>query len=408
MPHPRRLRCLLPRRRRPRMDGKATLAKSSPLLSPLGSLSSPIALPRPVITKPTIYTDNKKKTAVINLFNYKELQWKEWTSASMALHQAMINSIGALILATIERLSGHAGIISPSCRQLFAHITVIFGALHASDVFFSENHIKEGLTPFAAFRHFATLSVATHSTTTSSQRFRIISARSPRYTGSKTLCSDARNSISPSVRGNQQTAVSLHARTTTLFNTHRRNTLPYHLIRPATVGKRSTSATTPTRATMDKERTKSAAEAKAAKARAKTATVRATIPNANDNNRQHKRTPPPKQKTTQIDNSIYRNGWENDPSPTTMAGQLHQWTATLPISFTGSDARTYVPQTKTADHRFYCAVYGHNTTHNGVNCRTILRDQQVYTRQHLQARQPGDCTNPAGNDNVQFLRPRLH
>jgi hypothetical protein len=37
---------------------------------------------------------------------------------------------------------------------LLAHITVIFGALHASDVFFIENHIKEELTSFAAFRDF--------------------------------------------------------------------------------------------------------------------------------------------------------------------------------------------------------------------------------------------------------------
>jgi hypothetical protein len=109
---------------------------------------------RPIITKPTIYTANEKKTAFINLFNYRELQWKEWTAASMALHQAMISSIGALNLATIERLSGHAGIISLSYRQLLAHITVMFGALHASDVFFIENHIKEELTSFAAFRNF--------------------------------------------------------------------------------------------------------------------------------------------------------------------------------------------------------------------------------------------------------------
>jgi hypothetical protein len=67
-------------------------------------------------------------------------------SASIALHQAMIYSIGALNFATIERPSGHAGIISLSCRQLHAHITVIFGALHASDVFFFENYV--------AFRDF--------------------------------------------------------------------------------------------------------------------------------------------------------------------------------------------------------------------------------------------------------------
>jgi hypothetical protein len=109
---------------------------------------------RPVIIKPTLYLETEKKQAVINLFNYKELQWKEWTSASMELHQAMVNSIRALNLATIERLSGHAGIISLSCRQLLAHITTIFGTLHASDVFFIENHIKEELTSFAAFCDF--------------------------------------------------------------------------------------------------------------------------------------------------------------------------------------------------------------------------------------------------------------
>ncbi len=32
---------------------------------------------RPIIAKPTMYTANEKRTAVINLFNYRELQWKE-------------------------------------------------------------------------------------------------------------------------------------------------------------------------------------------------------------------------------------------------------------------------------------------------------------------------------------------
>jgi hypothetical protein len=108
------------------------------------------------------------------------------------------------------------------------------------------------------------------------------------------------------------------------------------------------------------------------------------------------------------DHSGHRNGWEDDPPPTAMAGQLHQWTATSSVSSTGSDSHLRIQQTKTADHRFYCAVHGHNTTHNGVHCRTMLRDQQVYTKLHLQARQPGDCTNPAGNDNVQYLRSRFH
>jgi hypothetical protein len=66
----------------------------------------------------------------------------------VALRQAMINSIGALNLATIERLSGHAGILSLMCHQLMAHITVMFGSLRAGDVFYIENHIKEELTSF--------------------------------------------------------------------------------------------------------------------------------------------------------------------------------------------------------------------------------------------------------------------
>jgi hypothetical protein len=66
----------------------------------------------------------------------------------------MINSIGALNLATIERLSDHAGILSLSCRELLGHITVMFGSLRVGDVFYTENHIKEELTSFAAFRDF--------------------------------------------------------------------------------------------------------------------------------------------------------------------------------------------------------------------------------------------------------------
>ncbi len=72
----------------------------------------------------------------------------------MALHQAMINCIGALNLVTIERLGGHAGILSLTCQQLLGHITVMFGSLHATDVFYIENYIKEELTSFAAFHDF--------------------------------------------------------------------------------------------------------------------------------------------------------------------------------------------------------------------------------------------------------------
>ena len=46
------------------------------------------------------------------------------------------------------------GILSLTCQQLLGHITVMFGSLHANDVFYIENHIKEELTSFAAFRDF--------------------------------------------------------------------------------------------------------------------------------------------------------------------------------------------------------------------------------------------------------------
>jgi hypothetical protein len=38
----------------------------------------------------------------------------------------------------------------------------------------------------------------------------------------------------------------------------------------------------------------------------------------------------------------------------------------------------------------------------------MLDDRTTYTDQHLQAKKPSDCTNPAGNENVQAIRPRLH
>ena len=66
----------------------------------------------------------------------------------------MINSIGAVNLTTIERLSSHADILSLPCKELFGRITVMFGSLHAGYVFYIENHIKEELTSFAAFRDF--------------------------------------------------------------------------------------------------------------------------------------------------------------------------------------------------------------------------------------------------------------
>ncbi len=148
MPHPRRVRCLLPGCCLTN-DAEWSSNPSNIISTTVAGTTTITVHPRPVFTKPTIYSSSEKKTAVINMFNYNELLWKEWTSASMALHQAMINSIGAFNLATIERLSGHAGTLSLSCRELLGHITAMFGSLHAGDVFYIENHIKEELTSFA-------------------------------------------------------------------------------------------------------------------------------------------------------------------------------------------------------------------------------------------------------------------
>jgi hypothetical protein len=92
--------------------------------------------------------------SAVNIFNHKMLEFKEWTQASMTLHQAMINSVGPLNLATIDRLSGHAGVVSLTCRELINHITTIFGTVRPSDVFYIEASIKEELSAFADFRDF--------------------------------------------------------------------------------------------------------------------------------------------------------------------------------------------------------------------------------------------------------------
>ena len=80
---------------------------------------------RPVITRPVLYSVSEKRSAVINLFTYRELQWKEWTAASMALHQAMISSIGALNLIRHHRKAqwtcGHHLAVLPSLACAHHH-----------------------------------------------------------------------------------------------------------------------------------------------------------------------------------------------------------------------------------------------------------------------------------------------
>jgi hypothetical protein len=321
----------------------------------------------------------------------------------MALHQAMINSIGALNLATIERLSGHAGIISLSCRQLLAHITVIFGTLHASDIFFIENHIKEELTSFAGFRDFVSRNSLNYA----------ILAKIPHQISEITKIQWLENSLQRCPQFDIPIGTWKSINTSVATRTYN------DLVQYLSAQYSSLSPDTPSRGGKafginDGPNTNNRGQGKNKKRRRGKGKGGAS--NDNDRNSNPKRQKQQQasqahtstEKADAADNSGYRTGWEEDPTPTAMAGQLHQWTATPSISSAGSDSNLRVQQTKTGDHRFYCAVHGYNTTHNDVNCRTMLRDQQVYTKQHLQAKQPGDCTNPAGNDNVQYLRPRLH
>lgn len=361
---------------------------------------------RPVITRPVIYSGNEKRTAIINLFNYKELQWKEWTAASMALHQAMINSIGALNLATIERLSGHAGIISLSCRQLLVHITTIFGTLHATDVFFIENHIKEELTSFATFRDFISRNSLNYD----------ILAQIPHQISDITKIHWLENSLQRCPQFDTPIATWKSLNTTVATRTYNDLILylsaQYSSLSPDTPS-RGGQAFNASSNTTNNDGSGRNRKRRRGRGRGRNDTVQRKGGGPNDNGQNKRQRQQKEQALTAsaaaVDPDIsYRNGWEEDLPSTAMAGQLHEWTNTPSVSSTGSDIRTRAPQPKTADHRFYCAVHGYNITHNGSNCRIMLRDKHVYNQKHLQAKQPGDCANPAGNDNIQYLPPRLH
>jgi hypothetical protein len=351
--------------------------------------------PRPQFIKPTIYTATEKSTAVINLFKYRENQWKEWTAAGMALHQAMISSIGALNLATIERLSGHAGILSLTCRELLGHITVMFGVLHASDVFYIENVIKEELSSFSTFRDFISRNSLNYD----------ILAKIPHPISDITKIQWLENSLQRCPQfdipigtwKSLNTSVAARSYDSLVrYLSDQYSSLPPDT--PSRGGKAfgATDGSSSTAQGPDRKRKRNRGKGKGKggdknnkrqqQQQAPTA-LAATAPPATD---------APDQ---------FRTGWEDEPSA--MAGQLHQWTSTASVSSNGSDPGAQ-RRVRTAAHRFYCAVHGHNTTHNGVTCRPMLDDPSTYTTQHLQAKKPSDCSNPAGNDNVQALRPRFH
>jgi hypothetical protein len=92
------------------------------------------------------------------------------------------------------------------CRQLLAHITVISGSLHANDVFYIENHIKEELQSFASFRDFIN--------SRNSLNYDIL-AKIPHVTSDITKIQWLENSLQEC----SQPIRYLPARTTTSFNT---------------------------------------------------------------------------------------------------------------------------------------------------------------------------------------------
>ena len=357
---------------------------------------------RPVITRPVLYSVSEKRSAVINLFTYRELQWKEWTAASMALHQAMISSIGALNLATIERLSGHAGIISLSCRHLLAHITTIFGTLHATDVFFIENHIKEELISFATFRDFISRNSLNYD----------ILTKIPHHISDITKIHWLENSLQRCPQFDTPIATWKSTNTTVATRTY------HDLVTYLSAQYSSLSPDTPSRGgqafnasstNANNDGSKRGNKRRRGKGKGKGNAPKGTDQNdRGQNKRQRQQNETAKAVTETVADPDFRTGWEDDPPPIAMVGQLHDWTNTPSVSSTGSDARSRTQQPKTAEHRFYCAVHGYNTTHHGTNCKIMLRDKDVYTNKHLQAKQPGDCANPAGNDNIQYLPPRLH
>ena len=355
---------------------------------------------RPIFDKPKIYSAAEKSTAVINLFNYKELQWKEWTAASMALHQAMINSIGALNLATIERLSGHAGILSLTCRTLLGHITDMFGVLHACDVFYIENVIKEELTSFSAFRDFISRNSLNYD----------ILTKIPHPIGDITKIHWLENSLQRCPQ------FDIPIGTWKSLNTNAAARSYNDLVRYLSDQYSSLSPDTPSRggkaftATDDSSTPTSGQDGKRRRGRGR---GRGKGKGGDKNNKRQKQQQDPTAYVAAAPSPAaesapdqHRTGWEDEPAA--MAGQLHQWTSsTASVSSNGSHPGGQ-RRVRTSAHRFYCAVHGYNTTHNGAICRPMLDDPTTYTTQHLQAKKPSDCSNPAGNDNVQALRPRLH
>ncbi len=312
----------------------------------------------------------------------------------------MINSIGTLNLATIERLSGHAGILAFSCRELLGHITVMFGSLHAGDVFYIENHIKEERTSFAAFRNFICQNSLNYD----------ILAKIPHPISDITKIHWLENSLQRCPQfdipigtwKSLNTSVASRSYTNLVkYLSDQYSSLPPDT--PSRGGKAFGATDDLGKNTQRQGKNVSATEAKAAKA---TAATKATTPNASSNSSKHRKlTPsqhphsPPKNRSIATDGKKSQPPWpancingQPDPRPSP------QQDPTL----APDDEFVRPPIVFTAR----CIGSLPTTAMYAGQCLTTRRRTPASTSRP--SKKPGDCTNPTGNDNVQALRPCLH
>ena len=273
----------------------------------------------------------------------------------MLLHQAMINSVGPLNLATIDRLSGHAGIISLTCQQLVEHITNIFGTLHPNDVFYLEASIKEELSSFADFRDFVSRNSLNYD----------ILEKIPHTIGNITKIQWLENSLhrypqfdipigtwksvntTVSTRTYEDLVTYLVAQYTSLpantptrggsaFDVHQRqnngNDKGKGHRRRGRGGRGNDSRRDPNRQRTDDHQARAAADA---------------APEA------HTLKSWPARAPTTVPEPEHRNGWEEHSSSSTqsaMSGRLHQWPAFPATASSESDPPIRTPQHKTSAH----------------------------------------------------------
>jgi hypothetical protein len=364
--------------------------------------------PRPNIVKPTMYAPTEKRTAVVNIFNHQMIEFKEWTQASMALHQAMINSVGPLNLATIDRLSGHAGVVSLTCRELITHITTIFGTLRPSDVFYIEASIKEELSAFADFRDFISRNSLNYD----------ILQKVPHQIGNISKI----QWLETSLQRYPQFDIPIHTWKST--NTDVAARTYEDLVQYLMAQYSSLSADTQPRGGSAFE---AHGKGHAGGNKRNRRRGRGRGRGQGDPKRQRQSDPAQSSDTTHAHGATatpapapastpaHSNDWDthstgpaNSAFQATTSSRLHQWSDGASPTTSSNTTTSFTQQPKTAEHKYYCALHGWNLTHNGADCRHMLRNPNTYSQRHIHAKRPTDCNNPRGNGHVQYIPPRLH